>query len=567
MIGLQIQLNMEVPTHYCGYLTTRGVRLPPPPSKFTGFAKFSSKCGVGRKVGKGWVPLLPDQLHMLDHTIPATPRLMLCWFAVSGCTPIVTAICQYNIAKAIFGRLFRAPRNQPQPAAFANLARLRSLLFTPATVEPWTVEDWISSLPGRRQRALREAASRLRRTGWLEEYERFHVFTKSEKLFGCVKKDGHLEPATELMDRLIQAPADEAHVVAGPRLKPVVGLVKTVWCYRNCIFYASVSPDVLQKWTTRVRPRGRTGVCVDYSMFDATHSRLSWDLIEKIYEECGVVDESLRDLLRQWRCPRGYATGVGWALRYLARALNASGRDDTALVNALLNGLVIFVALCAAYFGVPVEQLTEAHVAEGMQRFDVAIVGDDSLAYIPPIEPTRFPAFSAALSAAIGSFGLDADKDKIVITNDVNQQVFLGMRLYDVGEELVWGRTIGRCLFKAGYKCSPMPPDPGAWAAGEARALLVGQRHVPVISDLAEAYLSWWGGGPVTPVPDDPDKPWKQVCPRPMYDLSTMLCVCRVYSTTLAELDSLLDLIRSINRFPCVLNHPLLTRFVLHDEA
>jgi hypothetical protein len=418
---------------------------------------------------------------------------------------------------------------------------------------------------------LLKAAEQIRTRGFNAKRDgKFNVFVKSEKLCGHEVTAAGLEPIQTLMDRIIQAPSDEAHVVAGPPLKSLTHKLKSVWHHRNHIFYASTSVDVLQLWTKRVGPRGRLAICVDYTMFDATHSKLSWRLIERIYAAAGItLDPDFLKLLKAWRRPAGYATGQGWALRYAAHEMNASGRDDTSLVNALLNGIVIFLSITAAFFGVELTDLTATHIQYGRENFDIAVMGDDSLAYVPPMPEDQHPGFAVRLSHHIGQFGLDAAGDKIQLSTDVFDQVFLGMRMYPVGGELLWGRTVGRALFKLGWKCSPLPPDPGAHMAAEAKAIVATQPHVPILSDFAKAYLAWWGNGKVSPhkIDDEDHKPWRTVGPRPDYDATTVRQFCITYDITLAEFDALLTLIYSLNQFPCVVNSKTLQRILRKDAC
>lgn len=574
-IGRLVREGMEVSTSYCGYITKPGVSLPPPLSKFSNFRVAGPRdLHEGRRPGvyiwdKGKKTLLdPSDLDRLDRHIRNTPRIMLCGYAISGAYPIVSAINQYNIGKATWGRLYRKPKHTPDPRAYQAARRFLTQLLgdflTPTQKMPFN--EWLKTMRTGRQKKLQAAMNELELTGWIDEYGKFHLFCKSEKLEGHKRgPHGILLPVTELLDRLIQAPSDHSHCIAGPRMKPLVYKLKNQWNPGNNIFYASVSADVLQAWTDRVQPRGRTGVCVDYSMFDSTHSSLSWRLIEHIYNLAGIVDLDLSKVLNAWRAPRGSATGMGWALWYISYVLNASGRDDTALVNALLNGIVIFLSLAASHFRTQVHELDGTHVAWALDNVHIAIVGDDSLAYIPPLRDGHAQEFADRLSANIGLFGLDADGHKIQITDDVHEQVFLGMRLYSVGEGLLWGKTLGRALYKGGWQCAPFSADGGAWMAGEALMTTITQAHVPILCDLAESYLAWWGSGKVTRPKDDPDKPWHQSGPRPRYDDRTVYQVCRTYDITTAEFDSLISLIRSINQYPIVIKHGVLTRLLYHD--
>jgi hypothetical protein len=482
----------------------------------------------------------------------------------------VPAINQYNVGKALYLRALRRPKHRPTNLAYNILTGLLPHIMqdylTPTRV--WTFEEWVESMPPHRRLPLRNARANYERTGWHKSYALFHVFGKSEKFNGC-KKDPSLcfENTDTLADRIIQAPTDEAHAIAGPRLKPLIEKLKAHWNWRSPIFYASVSSDVLQQWTDHIGIQGRTNICVDYSMFDSTFSKRSWELLEHIYHLCGVDDdEDFRRLLRGWRCPRGHASGKGWFLAYIAEVMNASGRDDTALANAILNALVILVSTTCAYLGKRVASITPSDLQFAWIHLRIAIVGDDSLVFGPLLHETEHRAFQQRLSQNISEFGLDADDTKINVSNDPADAVFLGMRLYPVDGHWLWGRTIGRAVFKFGWKCAPMPPDRGSWMAGEAEAMSITHAHVPILSDLANAYLQWWQHGPRSRPPPDPYRPWTTSGPRPAYQYDTLVHVSRIYGVPFPSLVSCISLIRSISQFPCVINHPALAQMCNHDE-
>lgn len=238
-VGRLVREGLQPPTHYCGYVTLPGVCLPPPPEKFADF-DFSGTKGLYLRKGKLWRRIFPDQLFLLNSLLPPAPRAMLCGPAVAGAYPVVSAINQFNVGKALWGRLYRKPRCTPQGPAFQvahqNLRLLLNGLDTPTP--PMTRAQWLESMVyNRRRRELAEAGIRLDRTGWLDIYGRYHFFNKSEKLVGFSFGSGqNFLPLTHLLDRVIQAPADEAHCVAGPRLKPLLLKLKECWGPNNFIF-------------------------------------------------------------------------------------------------------------------------------------------------------------------------------------------------------------------------------------------------------------------------------------------------------------------------------------------
>lgn len=525
-----------------------------------------------RRVGSKWVSLTPDGLADCSREVRRRHRLELAGLAVACCAPIVSTSCEYNAAKAALFRIFTAPKYRPEAQVFQLFDRHREWLM-PGFTEPseaMSVDDWIASMPSRRRTALRRAAINVRRYGWREAWTRFKAFVKSEKLPGYEADDSPLaEPKIkrEMMDRLIQGPADEAHVIMGPLLKPLTLRLKQIWNYQNHIYYAATSVGKLNDWFRRAWRPGTTAVMADYSKFDNSHSTQSWDWIESLYREIGITHTSplVSRILQAWREPVGYMSGQGWALRYLAEVMNASGRDDTALANALLNGNAMFLSLVASCLSKSIWDLCPEDLAWGVQNVRLAVCGDDTLAFVPTPNAER-EGFRSALSGSIASFGFCAEAEKLNISSNPFDFVFLGMRPYPVGDDWFFGKTIGRSLYKMGWKLDPAGDDMAAWFAGECVATLATQKHVPILSDVARSFLQQHGNGKVRSADRDS---WKETempgVDTPCYDQRTERYVEEGYGLWTGALAGFRDHLAKIS-YPGVTAHPVATWVCTHDD-
>lgn len=525
-----------------------------------------------RRVGSSWEPLTPDGLAKCSREVRRRHRLELAGLAVVCCAPLVSTSCEYNAAKAALFRVFTAPKYRPEAQIFQLFDRHREWLLPGFTepIEAMSVDDWIASMPSRRRTALRRAAINVRKFGWREAWLRFKAFVKSEKLPGFDVDDNPLadpKVKVEMMDRLIQGPADEAHVLMGPLIKPLTLRLKQIWNYQNHIYYAATSVDKLNDWFRRAWRPGTMAVMADYSKFDNSHSDQSWDWIENLYREIGLTSSSpvIPRILAAWRRPKGYMSGQGWALRYFAETMNASGRDDTALSNALLNGNAMFLSLVASCLNKSVWDVQSEDLAWGVQNVRLAVCGDDTLAFVPQVCAAG-EGFRTALSKSIASFGFCAEAEKLKISSEPFDFVFLGMRPYPVGDEWFFGKTIGRALYKMGWKLDPVCEDMAAWFAGECVATLSTQRHVPIISDVAKSFLLQHGRGKIRSADRDS---WKETempgIVTPDYDQCTERYVEDGYGLWRGALAEFREHLSCIS-YPGVTAHPVATWVCTHDE-
>lgn len=556
---------MQVGTSNCGPVFVRGVDYPPVGAKWATVPVLAG--AVKRRLRGRWVDVEKHDIARMRSQTDNKFQAVLAGAAISGAGICVSNCSEHNAFKAILSRIFRPPRNRPQPGVWEWARQFVDALLPGFHAEPMSVEEWLASMPGRRRTALQKAWYEYQRTGWRPKYARFGAFVKREKLPDFEKRLGELIPMTEMTDRLIQGPSDHSHVIAGPVLKPLLHRLKEIWSKDNRLFYASTTLDKLQSWSDTHMRGAFTAFASDYSMFDNTHSRQSWGFMEALYRKAGCYRQAhFAEVMRAWRKPQGVACGKGWALRYKAPVMNASGRDDTALANAIINGFAAYLSSTAAFYQIPLMQLTVDLVRSCPVR--LAVCGDDTLGFLPPLDAARRAAFQNDLSANLALFGLDAAGDKVVVTQEIERCVFLGMRPYPVAGRYLWGRTIGRAIYKLGWT-TEVDSDYAALHTGVCDQILKTSLHVPILSDMAAAYVATRAGCRRRPYVDQHSLwglSWGEGCTTQPYDESTLRAVAQIYGYSVERLKCTISLIRSQTVFPCVLNDAVLTGTVYQDE-
>lgn len=571
--GLELASGLQPAAGYTGPIQLGAVALEPTPKKWKDFtADAESGKAIQRRTPNGWKPLRPQDLEHCSKLSKPRVRLELAGLAIGPARPCVSALCEYNAAKALLARAFTKPKYTPTREAFQTLEAFTDVLlpgFVSQAPAEMSVQEWILSMPSRRRKALLRAAEAVLRDIWRKDWTTFKAFVKSEKLPGFEKLP-HDEAVilTMMIDRLINGPMDEAHVLLGPHLKPLTCHLKRVWHNQSPIFYAATNVEKLDAWLKWAWQPGTIAVMADYSKFDNSHSDLSWDWVEGLYRRIGLQarDERIARVLREWRRPRGVMTGSGWALRYQAETMNASGRDDTALANALLNGGAMFLSLVATLRHKKVCDLNADDVAWGLNSVRLAVCGDDTLAFVPV--PEDLSRFRTALSENVASFGFTAEGEKLIISDQPFDFVFLGMRPYPTKGGWAFGKTIGRALYKFGWKMDPKDCDLPAWYAGECQAVVRTQAHVPVLSDVAQAFLKQHGNGKVTAAED-----WREradydavfVAATAPYGPEAVAYVEQGYGLVPGAVNAALDELAGLV-FPAVTNHPVFLRMIAHDD-
>lgn len=550
----------------CGAVVMASSSLPPPPNKFQNFRNLEGRLFF--KSGNGRKEQIDERAYRYMPRGGDRTRCLLVGPALAGAAPFVTSSNSANAVKAVLCRVFRQPKFDPKPEVWEKLSGLTDLLLPGfcEQIEELSYEEYIASAEPRRRKALGQALELLLRHGWLPAYEWFSSFLKGEKLPYFSVEHGFPSPLEEMVDRLIQGPHDATHLIAGTKLKPLTARLKQVWSWQAPIFYASCSVEYLNLWFNAHYRPGKFGIMCDYSMFDNSHSVHSWAWVEGLYRRLGFFTDPLfGKVMDAWRSPKGRMTGLGWLVEYHAYVMNASGRDDTALANALLNGAVMFISLAGIYCGKETVDLTKEDLLRTMQVARVSVCGDDSLVLVDYL-PMPVQVFREALSARLGEFGFDAAGDKMKVSEDPFQMVYLAMRPYPSQGKWFFAKTIARALWKFGWRFDFQSGSQTAWMAGNCVQVLKTQAIVPILSDVAQRYLDLHGAQPISLRPPDPNRPWQWGVETPKYDDAIVQYIARGYGVYECEVRALLARIREIHQFPWVLDHPVLDVMLSSDE-
>lgn len=576
--GWQIQENFHVPNCYPGIVYVRGEEVAPNAAKFATVVVEPGQIRVDwnltrevvsfGKVGKKWDDFYVSDLAKLPKTEQAWTHA-LAGIASSGCRPMVSGKGPYNQGKALLGRVFRQPAERswgrgPLPGVWRWAEQFVDELLPDFHAEKMSVPDWIATMPSRRRGPLRKAAANYARVGWRHSYRRFSSFVKKELLPGFSKTDCELGRLDEMLDRLIQGPKDETHVIAGPHLKPLIAKLKEIWTHDAPIFYGSVGPEALHKWLhSRLIGSNLQYFWCDFSMYDNTHSEDSWSFMENLYRRAGIDDADFWRVMDVWRKPYGK---IG-PFVYQANVMNASGRDDTALANGVLNGFATYLSICAAYLDKDLLTLTVEDL-RACRDIGLSVCGDDSLGSLPYHDEQWMAGFRQRVAENISKFGFEA---KLCTSAELTDAVYLGNRPYPAAGTWFWGRTIGRSTYKMGWVTTEVQRDIMAHITGIADMHLLCSSHVPILADLAKKIVQLREGGKRTPAVLDPSKPWEWTLRAGVeYDDSTIAAVASIYSkrgrvVTTLDVWDLISEIRGVARLPCVLDH-WLWKLMIHED-
>lgn len=575
-------------------------------------AKYGVDVGVYDKNGD----LVPMD-DVLRFALKSAPGARLGGIGLDGYRPFATAVGPRPLLEAILYRVFKdlGVRKVDKNAFYTATGLLDEILpiMLKGAVEVGTDEfermlTWAQSMKNaRRRRALLQELYALRDNGFVipKGWDKIKPFVKTEHLpelsvaHDWVRGDeavGGIDytaledvaddlpesededdaeevdgdeagPRVRYVARLIQAPSDYSHLMAGPILKPMIPLLKSDWGVENWIFYASVTPEKLDHWLDRVK-NARSWFWSDYSAFDSTYSAEAWDMLEGIYARiCPDAPDMFWKVLEQWRTPNGEvpvrSSGpLGWKLKYQARTCNASGRDDTALANALLNGIVLAMSFAAALAGVDVTMVTAADLRRASDLVNIAIVGDDSLVACE----FNIDLYRSQIEANIRRFGLIATVNSSDHLYDVT---FLGQMPYPVGRnEYQWGPTLGRRLYKAFWQldCDGGLPS---WTRGVAQQLAL-FRNVPILREMAEQVDWLLTGHSVTKQALDPNRIWAaRTAATRNYTDEVFDWVCKRYEAvgvTASMIREDIRRIRTVVRLPAVIRLDSVSRMLAMDD-
>lgn len=481
-----------------------------------------------------------------------------------GAIPFVTALGAKPLAEAIAYRVFKAYPAIIDRGSFrrtTELLRSDSLLGGFPEVEAWDIWTWLKSITNGRRRHILVRAERLlwERGEPHAMFDMISCFVKTENLPRIKVVDGNLTPDVAYVARLIQAPHDETHLIAGPFLKPLTLALKSHWNYQNWIFYASTTPEKLDDWL-RANQHSMSFFWSDYSAFDATWSHYAWDMVEGFYATVYPdAPLSFWEVLKIWRSPKGRVKlrKEEITIWYEAEVCNASGRDDTALANALLNGLALAMSFAAALARKPVSEVTSQDLQAASQMVRIAIVGDDSLCCCD----FEVSEYLGDVQKNLQTFGLVVKAEHSRNLWDVT---FLGSMPYRTKAGLFWGPTIGRRMYKAFWQAEPTGHLP-SWTKGVAEQLAL-NAHVPILSDIAKKVVSLLARHSGVSTFDENRPHLRQQATAP-WDETTVEWMCRRYvGLTPGMVARDVCVIDAIERLPAVIHSEVVLLCVASDD-
>lgn len=479
-----------------------------------------------RRDGK-WVLLRPED----EHLLPKSPETRQVHRAVgpiiAGATCMITADTLRNRFNALMLRVFRQLDIVVDPLVWEHMRSLASVL-TPRLLagdfKSMDIMEWWPSMPAARRKPLMRAIVMYYEQGWCDKFAEFSAFIKKENLPFFSKDRYGLRELDYSAPRLIQGPHDVIHVILGRHIKPMLTTLKEDWPHTGPLFYGSTTPDKLQKWLDRATSRYPSGLIFwsDYSMFDSSYELPHWDFVESFYTPFSS-DPDVRSALQAIRTPGGRCGNF----KYQGPVMNASGRDDTALANGLLNGYTLFVSAAASWYEKPILDVTQQDLTQFGDIVMISCAGDDAIGVLPWMNEGRRLKFVQDLKKNIATCGFKA---KVFAADQWQYAVYLGHRPLQLRGGWVWSRTTGRCLYKLGWQAE-LVGDPLAWMTGVMDMHVTCSSHVPVLADIAKAWVKGRKGCKRTPVQQDPNKPWEWMnVVTGTYDESTLKSFASAYS-------------------------------------
>lgn len=574
-----------VPTCYPGQVWLEGRTKDVPQSKWKdvslpGGAVSFTPGECGRDLSSVSAPSRRGRRGLEKTDLERMPReplkrkwcAVLAGIACSGTNPMVSADSDYNKVKALCTRLFRTlprlPSNTwgdgPREGAWKHAWSLIDEILPTLESKPMPVNDWIASMPARRRKALAGAAERLLSAGWMKRCGKFKSFIKKELLpdFKQEPEYSDVGRLKEMVDRLINGPSDESHVIAGVHLKPMVEDLKRRWGLNDQVFYGSVEPGKLNQFLNERLMSHGCWALGDFTMFDGTYSDDAWWFMHQLYRRAGIVDPLFWRVMKAWQRPRG-RLGL---LKYQLGVVNASGRDDTGLANAILNGVATIISLAMVLAGKKsVLEVTVGDIRQVRPKVSLSVVGDDSVMGIPVLPVGRRAEFADSYSTAISEFGFSV---KLKIVDRPFDVVYLGCRPYPCGSAWAWGRTIGRSTYKVGWCLYQKDRDFAAHITGIADMHTICSPHVPVLYDLNRRVVDLRDGAKRTAVVvDRANRPWEWgATGLPRYDAATLRYVDDGYGLPLGSVAKLIRQIEEVRRLPAVIDSKVWRAIIAADD-
>jgi len=366
----------------------------------------------------------------------------------------------------------------------------------------------------------------------------------------------------------------------GTYMRPLTEALHSEWGLDAVITYAGgLTPLQLNQWLASVsspdcmrflRP-GTVAVENDYAKFDCTYSESALNFVKSVYCIMGLDIEKLGlgKVWEGWAKPTGFMRS---GRKVVGPIMNASGRDDTALMNAFINGTVQYLSYYHVLVGTDawLDNNIE-HIKWFEENFRVIVLGDDSLTLVPE-KTMRNEAWTLQqVVAQVDRYGFEARDVKL--RHCPCECVFLGNRPYPALTEIdgytttrpVWGPTIGRRIVRLSYMLNyERAKDGYAWLRGICTAAKRSYSHVPILNDLVEMMLRINLTKQSTPKLTDPNK--LDMCLENCRE--SPLCaevLMHVYGISKMDRDSIRRDFDNVTKLPSVVINSKLEEVILMD--
>lgn len=530
--------------------------------------------------------------------------------------PSMMATTRNNTLCAIKCRMAGLPKHASVPAAWPlahvllfQRRLLSSLREKPPPVHRLTFEDWVAAFPPARRRELVRAwdAWRAGEVPW-REAGRFSFLVKRE-----LAADNNLPyPFTQdageglqavshpprnaaddlpsagvfrldelggrkLAPRGLCAPHDVAHCIVGPTTRPALHSLGELFHHEHPIFYCcGVTPDKLDHRLHRIATTpGLIFFEVDYSSYDQSIRSEALNTAMLFLADLGVDVRGghMGEIFRRWAKPCGRSRcGVTFKGDYM----NASGRDDTAFINGVCNISALSVSLLRIVLTPDgrspcslqaILAKDDACLLTALQMVHALILGDDSFGAVP----MAFKPVLSCLPALLADFGFEA---KFKMHEDIRDATFLGCRPWRTTHGWKWGRTPGRCVYKAHWAARP-PVAPAAHLRGVCVGLHQAYPHVPIVNDFAQVGLRLTCGVVAERLDAIGWSVWSQdymraKARRPQSERygpseETLEDLGHVYGITCEEYSDFQVCMANVHSIPCLLDHVVLRKIIAVD--
>jgi hypothetical protein len=413
------------------------------------------------------------------------------------------------------------------------------------------------------------AAAKYRADGWTAEDDVCKPFVKSEWHLDAKEQGDGTERRTELKPRGIYTLSDKGHVIVGPYTLPALHRMGEIWGPQSVIEYAGCKTpkemrDLLRR-LERMAAQGFQFVDNDYSCFETSHSPHSFQTYRNLLRRLWADYCQLREeIMTKWESPEFQAKIGGFVFKGKLPTMMCSGRPDTALGNAIKNGLATFFAIVAAVAGLNVAQLDavpDAVWAWATDNVKVVVVGDDSIIAIRLPEGQTLPAVLQRVEQNICRLGFIS---KLEPRKHLRELVFLGNRPYLIGEHYEWGPSLGRRLYKHHWGLD-VTGDPKAWMAQVADMERRTCGHVPLIKEFAEAAAREYGKArPMTKgmqrrmAAQEKYSAQQYILEGLSYGPETLADMAQLYNVDVALIEDCVKKAREITQVPCAFSHPFI---------